>query len=417
MSDVANAPNMPPPVPAPAPQQAEVPVNPNPVSTPAPIGSQAPDKVAEASSRRESIQKAFAKARTDNPPQPRRAKVGDNHPPEPIDPEKPTIDLKKRPDDQPQVKAADKPKDQRDRAEHGHFAPRQQEGHQPPTTDRGVAPQQPGVQHAQLPANAPYREPPQRMHERAKADWHATPESVRGDIYRAQGEFQKAYQTFKGDHEVMNTIRPFHEMARQQNTTLERALNNYVSMENKLRQDPIAGLDTIVYNLNLQAPDGTRLTFRDLAWHHLNQTPEQQELLKNQNKVDAQAQQIGQLSQTVNKLVNGIQQMQYQQTFTQTRAQLDRYADAKPRFDELSDLIEREIKLGFTLDQAYARADLLRPATQAAQTRTPPAQTRTAAKSISGAPAGPSNGVARRDKPVGRREAITSAIKRANGSL
>ena len=413
MSDVVNAPNTPPPAapaPAPAPQQAEVPINPNPPSSPAPVGSQAPDKVAEANSRRESIQKAFAKSREINPPQPRRAKVGDNQPPEPIDPEKPTINLKKRPDDQPGATSASVAKPAATpRAEHGHFAPREQKG-------GTVSPPAPHGSTPQLPANAPYREPLPRMHERAKADWAATPESVRGDIYRAQSEFQQAYQKYKGDIETMNTIRPFHEMAKQQGTTLERALSNYVSMENKLRQDPIAGLDTIVYNLNLQAPDGTRLTFRDLAWHHLNQTPEQQELLKHQNKVDAQASQIGQLHQTVNKLVNGIQQMQYQATFAQTRAQLDRYADAKPRFDELSDLIEREIKLGFTLDQAYARAELLRPATHAAQTRTPTAQTRTA-KSISGAPAGPSNGVARRDKPVGRREAIASAIKRANGSL
>jgi hypothetical protein len=414
MSDVVNAPNTPPPAPAPASQQAEVPVNPNPVSTPAPIGSQAPDKApGEAPSRREAIQKAFAKSRAENPPQPRRAKIGDNQPPEPIDREKPTIDLKKRPDDQPsQASQAGQARQAgQQRAEHGHFAPREK-SLDPSANQQGVQ-----TKHPQLPANAPYREPPQRMHERAKADWAATPESVRGDIYRAQGEFQKAYQTYKGDIEVMNTIRPFHEMARQQNTTLERALNNYVSMENKLRQDPVAGLDTIVYNLNLRTDAGQRITLRDIAWHVLNQTPEQQELLKNQNKVDAQAQQIGQLHQTVNKLVNGIQQMQYQQTFAQTRAQLDRYADAKPRFDELSDLIEREIKLGFTLDQAYARADLLRPATQAAQTRTPTAQTRTAAKSISGAPAGPSNGVARRDKPVGRREAILGAIKGANGSL
>lgn len=413
MSDVANAPAAPvapAPAPTPAPAASEVPINPNPASPPAPIGSQAPDKPAEAPSRREAIQKAFAKSRADNPPQPRRAKIGDNQPPEPIDREKPTIDLKRRPDDQPQAKAPDKPKDQRERAEHGHFAPREQKGDTiAPPPSHGSTPQ--------LPANAPYREPPQRMHERAKADWAATPESVRGDIYRAQGEFQKAYQTYKGDIEVMGTIRPFHEMAKQQGTTLERALNNYVSMENKLRQDPVAGLDTIVYNLNLRTDTGDRITLRDIAFHVLNQTPEQQELLKNQNKVDAQAQQIGQLHQTVNKLVSGIQQMQYQATFAQTRAQLDRYADAKPRFDELSDLIEREIKLGFTLDQAYARADLLRPATQAAQTRTPPAQTRTAAKSISGAPAGPSNGVARRDKPVGRREAIAGAIRRANGSL
>jgi hypothetical protein len=417
MSDVANAPNTPPPAPAPAPQQAEVPVNPNPVSTPAPIGSQAPDKVAEATSRRESIQKAFAKARTDNPPQPRRARIGDNQPPEAIDREKPTIDLKKRPDDQPQVKAADKPKDQRERAEHGHFAPRQQEGHQPPSTDRGVAPQQPGVQHAQLPDNAPYREPPPRLHERAKAEWATTPESVRGEMHRMHTEFARAYQRYKPEVEAFQAVKPYHEMARQQGTTLDRALNNYVSMESKLRADPVAGLDTIVNNLNLRTPDGQRIGLRDIAWHVLNQSPEQHQLLQAQNSQSAQSQQIGQLHQAVSTLASGIQQMQYQARFSQTRSALDRYADAHPRFDELGPLIEQEIKLGFDLDTAYRRAEMLRPATHAAQTRTPTAQTRTAAKSISGAPAGPSNGVARRDKPVGRREAIASAIKRANGSL
>ena len=411
MSDVANAPNTPPPAPAPAPQQAEVPINQNPVSTPAPIGSQAPDKVAEASSRRESIQKAFAKARTDNPPQPRRAKIGDNQPPEAIDREKPTIDLKKRPDDQPQVKAADKPKEQRDRAEHGHFAPREKSP-DPSANQQGVQ-----TKHSQLPEGTPYREPPPRLHERAKAEWATTPESVRGEMHRMHTEFARAYQRYKPEVEAFQAVKPYHELARQQGTTLDRALNNYVSMESKLRADPVAGLDTIVNNLNLRTPDGQRIGLRDIAWHVLNQSPEQHQLLQAQNNQSAQSQQIGQLHQAVSTLASGIQQMQYQARFSQTRSALDRYADAHPRFDELGPLIEQEIKLGFDLDTAYRRAEMLHPATPAAQTRTPPAQTRTAAKSISGAPAGPSNGVARRDKPVGRREAIASAIKRANGSL
>ena len=43
----------------------------------------------------------------------------------------------------------------------------------------------------------------------------------------------------------------YHEMAQQHGTTLDRALNNYVTMEQKLRQDVIGGLDIIVNNLNL----------------------------------------------------------------------------------------------------------------------------------------------------------------------
>src|SRR6188508_2725071 len=412
MSDVVNAPNTPPPAPAPAPapQQAEVPVNQNPASTPAPIGSQAPDKVAEASSRREAIQKAFAKSRADNPPQPRRAKIGDNQPPEAVDREKPTIDLKKRPDDQPQVKVADKPKDQRERAEHGHFASREQKGDT-------VSPKPPHGSAPQLPEGTPYREPPPRLHERAKAEWATTPESVRGEVHRMHTEFARAYQRYRPEVEAFQAVKPYHEMAQQQGTTLARALNNYVSMESKLRADPVAGLDTIVNNLNLRTPDGQRIGLRDIAWHVLNQSPEQHQLLQAQNSQSAQSQQIGQLHQAVSTLASGIQQMQYQARFSQTRSALDRYADAHPRFDELGPLIEQEIKLGFDLDTAYRRAEMLRPAAHAAQTRTPTAQTRTAAKSISGAPAGPSNGVARRDKPVGRREAIASAIRRANGSL
>jgi len=422
MSDTAVAPDTAPPSqPAPQPSQTEVPVNPNPVSAPAPVGSQAPAKPeAPPTSRREAIQRAFSKVDTRPKPEAAKPKIGHNQPPEPIDREKPTIDLKRPPNEQPNQKG-DAPKaaaQPRDRAEHGHFAPREQKGATvAPPGQHGATPGQPGQPHARLPETAPYRDPPVRLHERAKADWANTPESVRGEIHRANGEFQRAYGQYRADHQVMETIRPFQQMAAQQGTTLERALNSYTSMENRLRQDPVAGFDVITQNLNLRADDGTPITFRDICWHVINQTPEQHQLVQAKNMQAAQHAQIGQLHREISQLATGIKQMQYQATFSQTRSALDRYADAHPRFDELGDLIEQEIKLGFTLDQAYARADRLRPATHAAQTRTPTAQTRTTGKSISGAPAGPTNGTGRPQRPVGRREAIASAIKRASGSL
>jgi hypothetical protein len=50
------------------------------------------------------------------------------------------------------------------------------------------------------------------------------------------------------------------------------------------------------------------------------------------------------------------------QKFKATRERVNAFADAHPRFDELGDLIEAELRLGFDLKTAYRRAELLRPA-------------------------------------------------------
>ena len=106
---------------------------------------------------------------------------------------------------------------------------------------------------------APYREPLPRMSEHAKAEWAAAPESVRGEVHRLAKEYQSAYEQYRGDHEAMQPIRHFHEMAQQHGTTLDKALTNYVSMEQKLRQDVVGGLDIIVNNLGLKTSDGQRI--------------------------------------------------------------------------------------------------------------------------------------------------------------
>jgi hypothetical protein len=207
-------------------------------------------------------------------------------------------------------------------------------------------------------------------------------------------------------------------MAQQHGTTLERALNNYVGMESKLRQDVVGGLDVIVNNLGLKAPDGQPIGLRDIAYHVLSQSPEQLRQLQQGNVQQAASHQIGALHAEIQNLKQTLHSWQTQQQFTYTRSAVDQFAADHPRFDELGDLIHTELQLGFDLPTAYRRAELLRPATQAAQTRTPSAQTRPVDRSISGAPASsPSNGAARPGKPVGRREAIRNAIKHASGSL
>jgi hypothetical protein len=400
--------------------QTEVQINQNPVNSPNPVGSQAPEKPQDAAAeRRASIQRAFDRA--SNPPQkgvqtpPKsapaaEAKAGHNKPPEETKPER--IDLRKRPSPDSAVPSAAQPRDR------GRFAPRPQDG-QTGQVGRAQDAQnaQPGQPVRKLPANAPYAQPPSRMSERAKAEWHAAPESVRGEVDRMQSDFVKAYRVYKTDFEEMSKIRHFHKMAADQGTTLQTALTNYVGMEQKLRADPVAGLDVIVNNLNLRTPDGEKIGLRDIAYHVLSQSPDQLRQLQMGNQQQAASQQIGALHQEIAGLRQTVQQMHTNQQFVQTRSAIDVFADTHPRFDELGTVIERELKLGFDLETAYRRAELLHPTTRAPQTRTPSAQTREPDRSIHGTHEIGPNGTSRRPQKASPtpRAAVANAIARLNG--
>jgi hypothetical protein len=411
-----------------APNQSEVPINPLPVNSPNPVGPQAPQAPVgdleggkgRPQSRREAIQAAFDRANSPPPkaakPAPKpappaaEARKGHNQPPEETPRE--GIDLKKRPSDQP-------------RSERGTFAPRQQAASGQPGTpghaqdaQNAQNAQQPAQRLRTLPEGAPYRDPPPRISERARQDWDNAPESVRGDYHRLHQEAEGIYRQYKSSHDAFQPIAPYHQMAQQQGTTLDKALASYVGIENKLRQDPIAGLDTIIYNLGMTDPQtGQRINLRDIAYHVLSQSPEQLKQVQQGNAQQAAQHQMGALHREISGLKQALHQMHTQAQFRQTRSAVDQFAEQHPRFDELGDLIENELKLGFDLMTAYRRAELLRPGNTAAQTRATPAQTRPIDQSISGSPdVAPSNGASRRNqKPVGRREAIQNAIRRVNG--
>ena len=243
-----------PPSAAPAPAQAEVPINQNPTNAPAPIGPQAPHADApdlqggkgRPESRREAIQRAFDRA--NNPPPKRdkapregcsaaaEAKKGHNQPPE----------------DTPQEK---RPADALPRGERGQFAPRARDnGDNAAAPPKGTTEGQPAQRVRTLPEGAPYRDPPPRISERAKQDWDSAPESVRGDYHRLHQEADGIHRHYRGVAEAYQPVAAYDQLARQQGTTLQQALSNYIGIENKLRTDPVAGLDTIVNNLGLTDP-------------------------------------------------------------------------------------------------------------------------------------------------------------------
>lgn len=447
MSDTSQPSAPPPSAPAPSappPQQTETPVNESPVNQQAPIGDQAPPKPPGQDSnksshigRREALQNAFAKAEQARVAAAARTKppaMGHNQPPEAMAKEKPAAPEKTKRAEKAERTSQPSLQQQRYR-EGGKFAkdpakaaaqvpggrqelPGQQEL---PLGDTPAA--QPGDKPAQikpLDETAKYREPPGRFSEQAKTEWHGAPESVRGAVYTMAKEFQGAYEKYRGDHEVMEELRPFHDLATKQGTSLRKAFDNYYGMEQKLRQDIVGGLDIIVQNMRMKHPDGSPITLSDVAHYITTLTPEQRQATQQQNHLSAADQRIGQLHQQVEQQSQILNQMLYQQHFMKTQAEVDNFARSHPRLDELSDVIKSELDLGFTLEQAYARADRLRPARpQAAQTRNTPAQTRKT--SISGAPDGaggkpvntrPSDGQRRNGaRHPTRREALAKAMR------
>jgi hypothetical protein len=417
-----------------------VPVNETPVNQPRPIGDQAPPKPegqesnkSSHISRREALADAFKRAReaqeeaTKNAPRRERPGMGHNKPPEAMTKEAAKVVEKTEKTGQPSEK-------QQRYREGGKFArdpakpqqelpleqqPSQQQGQQPNQQQRQIKP---------LDDRAPYREPPKRWSEKTKQEWHATPESVRGAVYQMAKEFQGAYQKYKGDNDVMNELRPYHDLAVKQGTSMRKAFDNYYGMEMKLRQDLIGGLDVIVQNVarsqGLTGRNGGPLTIQDVAHHIATMSPEQHMLTQQRNIQQSAEQRLGQMQQQVQQQEQALNQILYQQKFTYTRAQVDQFASAHPRFDELADLIKSELDLGFSLEQAYLRADRLRPGSpQAAQTRTQSAQTRKT--SISGAPDGGGKnstntrssdgrrGMNGEAKHPSRREALAKAFRRA----
>lgn len=243
------------------------------------------------------------------------------------------------------------------------------------------------------PAQGDLAEAPARFSADAKAAWAAAPRSVQGEIHRAISEMENG---IRQKDEQLEPLRPFFDKAKQHGVNLAQVIGNYITTEEHLRQNPIEGLRGVARSLGMTQQD--ILAVAGVA--------DPQQSVHNQQQ--RQPQEDPRLS-SLTQMVQTQQQQLGQMQFNSVMSQVDQFAAAQPRFDDLVDEMVRMIETGYAanLDDAYQKADRLNPA----PAPEPAAQTREQ-KSVTGAPSAGSNPATRR--PSGsRKEAIERAMHRA----
>lgn len=123
-----------------------------------------------------------------------------------------------------------------------------------------------GEQPVETPAKAPEAPaggPPSSWGIKSKAAWQALPEDVRNDIIKREGEVAQGLSALRD----FKDLKPWAEKASAAGTTISKALESYVGLENLLKQDPKQGLVQIARNLGMQPAQIGQL-FAELAQKH-----------------------------------------------------------------------------------------------------------------------------------------------------
>jgi TolA-binding protein len=231
-------------------------------------------------------------------------------------------------------------------------------------------------------------EAPARFTAEAKAAWGTTPAPVQAEINRAFAEYEKGITEYRARFEP---LRQFDDMARQSGTTLAAAMENYVGLENALRQNPIQGLERVCQNMGL--------SLRDVAAHVMGQPAEPKDA-----QVIGLTQQVQQMQGELARY-QAAERQQAEERQTKALETVSAFATQHPRYAELEHHIAWALNTGAVrrtgdpaadLKSAYDFADRLipgpqpapvaAPAATAAIPTPPPAQTRRAGISIDGAP-------------------------------
>ena len=292
------------------------------------------------------------------------------------------------------------------RSEDGRFAPREkQEGEQ-----AGAESNPPRKEEQAPDPRNPYREPPSRFSNDAKAAWETAPEPVKAEVHRAIRELEQGHQKYREAAERYENVREYDELARKNGREgLHESLKQIVELENAFQRSPIEGFQKIA--------DHFGIPLRAVAQHIMGQKPEQVEAQRD-STISSLKSEIAQLKQQLGGVTKTIET----QRQSETMSKVQQFAKDHPRFDELSADIEFFLKSGRTndLSEAYDLAERLNPApTKASPTPVepafvPPAPLNPAGqKSISGAPSAGSNPANRKPPASSTREALERAFKRA----
>lgn len=362
---------------------AGAPINENAPSPSSPLGSQIPEQAraenqpkTEPRSINDSIDRAFAKS---------AAKEAEKA-------AKPEAKVETKPEPKAE------PKELPTRGEGGKFAAKDA-----PAAPKPAEPVKPSHTAEDAPA---------RFTDTAKAKWAAADPEIRGETLRMQKELTDGFQKYKAAAERDGTLNEFHEMAKASGKELHGVVREYVNMENLLRSNPEAGLERIL--------DRIGLTPRQYAEHILNKTPDQQA-----SQQDATIRELRAELAAIRQEVGGVTKTIEQQRQDATLTEVNKFAADHPRFEELADAISEELKHGYSLSEAYSRAERLNPApagtakedppaaSSAAVQDPPPVQPDKGQKSINGAPSSGSSPSGKKRVALSIDESLSRAFGRA----
>lgn len=376
--------------PAPAaPEATAVPINEAPVTPPNPIESNGPEKAPEpvetkpSSSVKEAIAKAEAKLK-----------------------EAPKAEAKPEPKAKAEPAKEEPKAEPRPRDETGKFASKQpaQAAEKPQESPEAKpVPEQPKTE-------TRFREAPKRFSDDAKQAWETAPEPVKAEIHRAVKELEEGIGKYR---EAFEPLKPYVQLAQQHNTTIDKALGQYITFERALRSSDPAQRDAALHDVFHTAG----VNPREWAAQLLNQTPDQ---ITSQQ--DATIRELRQQISRLEQQVGGVTQTVQQQREAATLQEVTQFAEAHPRFEELANDIAFFMQSGraSTLSEAYELAERLNPAPAPAPAPvpiipapTPVAHTDKGTKSISGTPSHGSS-PAKQAPSKSIRDALKSAMARAS---
>lgn len=207
---------------------------------------------------------------------------------------------------------------------------------------------------------------PTRLSEAARAAWATVPLPVRADVSRVIGELETGLKKHREGSEAYEKLRPYADLAAQHNTTVKDTLDSYLRISRGLNdQNPQARLKMVEHVAQIAG-----FSLRELAaavmGQPLDRVASQQEstIRELRGEIKGLRDEFGGLKTNFEK-----------QGQAEIEAKVQTFIDAKdatgnvlhPRFEELAKDIEQQLGMGYDLDTAYKRAELLNPAPQPAK--------------------------------------------------
>lgn len=274
-----------------------------------------------------------------------------------------------------------------------------------------------------------FKEPPQRFAPTAKAEWEKVPEAVRAEIDRALSENEKGILKYKESAQHFDDLAEYVELSNKYyNQPLKETLKNYADLDRLLHSDPLAAFEKLASSISYTDENGNKgnWNLKQLAQYIVDQDWDtfdnpQDDL---QRRLEAAEKRIADFEKgQTERETQRVQQDRERSTQSITK-QIEDFAKANARFDELWSDIELELhnpKFAAgeeplsRLKKAYEKVERLNPA----PSLSPPApelpaqdtaaQTRRGTASVAGAPSG--------SNPAGKRPAVSSPREAARMAL